>query len=164
MKFLLDSMLGRLAKWLRVMGYDVHYQQEYRLTELYRFTKQNRVFISKDSKLISKIGGILLKGNNITDQIKELKTKLDLNPDPNNWFSRCIICNAGLKKADPEYAKDFVPEYVFIQNKDKIKFCPSCNRFYWPGTHKKRMILQLKKWGFNYLAIIALIISEAFSA
>ena len=148
MKFLLDSMLGRLAKWLRVMGYDTHYQKEYGLPELYELVKGERIFVTRDLKRFNKIGGILLKGNRLEDQMKELRAKIDLSPDPKDWFSRCIICNTRLKKADMEYAKDSVPEYVFFQNKERIKFCPSCNRFYWPGSHKERMIMQLKKWGF----------------
>ncbi len=165
MKFLLDSMLGRLAKWLRIMGHDTHYQKSYKMSQLYGLIKEERVFITRDSKRANIIGGILLKSDKIEDQVLELKSKIDLRSDPNEWFSRCIICNTKLKKADPQYAKDEVPEYVFIQNREKIKFCPCCNRFYWPGTHREKMIAQLKKWGFyNYLAIIALIISEAFSA
>ncbi len=148
MKFLLDSMLGRLAKWLRVMGYDTHYQQRYRLSELYRLVKGDRIFITRDLKLAGRLGGILLKNNDIGDQMQELRTKLDLKPDPDRWFSRCIVCNTELNKANPEDAREFVPEYVFIQNKNRIKFCPFCNRFYWPGTHRKRMIAQLKRWGF----------------
>lgn len=148
MKFLVDSMLGRLAKWLRIMGYDTHYQRSYRLSELYKLSKQDRIFLSKDRRLIRRIGGLLINSDKIDDQIKELKEKLDLKPDKDRWFSRCIICNTKLDIADPEYAKEFVPEYVFIQNKDRIRFCSLCNRFYWPGTHRERMISQLKKWGF----------------
>lgn len=148
MKFVLDSMLGRLAKWLRTMGYDTHYQQKYRLIELYELVRHDRIFVTRDSKQVNKIGGILLKSDNVGDQVQELRIRLNLRPNPTDWFKRCIICNTILRKANPEYARDLVPEYVFLQNRDKIKFCPHCNRFYWPGTHKKRMILQLKKWGF----------------
>ncbi len=147
MKFLLDSMLGRLSKWLRIMGYDTHYQRSYKLYEIYEL-KEERIFVSRNRRLVSSIGGIFIENDRVEDQILELKEKLKLRPDPKMWFTRCILCNALLRKAEPEYAEQFVPEYVLIQNRDRIKFCPICNRFYWPGTHRDRMIKKLKELGF----------------
>ncbi len=147
MRFVLDSMLGKLAKWLRVMGYDSYYKKRYTLSEIYSLSK-DRIFITKNTKLAMRIGGILLRKNNVEEQIEELKRYIELKPDPRNWFSRCIVCNTELISADPDDAKESVPEYVYIENKDKIKFCPTCNRFYWPGTHKERMVKKLKEWGF----------------
>ncbi len=147
MKFLLDSMLGRLAKWLRIMGYDTHYQSEYKLHELYKLA-QERIFITKNKTLSSKLQGILLTSNHIEEQIKELNEKLKLTQKPYMWFSRCIICNTKLQSADPQLAQQFVPEYVYVENKNNIKFCPSCKRFYWPGTHRQKMIKKLKELGF----------------
>ena len=147
MRFVLDSMLGKLAKWLRVMGYDSYYKKRYTLSEIYSLSK-DRIFITKNTKLAMRIGGILLRKNNVEEQIEELKRYIELKPDPRNWFSRCIVCNTELISADPDDAKESVPEYVYIENKDKIKFCPTCNRFYWPGTHKERMVKKLKELGF----------------
>ncbi len=146
MEFLLDSMLGRLAKWLRIMGYDTHYQSKYRLGELYRLSK-DRIFVTRNKALYSKLNGVLLSSDILDDQIRELKEKLQLYPDIKNFFSRCVICNRKLIKAPLKLAQEYVPEYVFLENRDKIRYCPSCNRFYWPGTHRQNMIRRLKKWG-----------------
>ncbi|MBW1768681.1 MAG: hypothetical protein JRJ65_16750 [Deltaproteobacteria bacterium] len=108
MKFLADSMLGRLAKWLRVMGYDTYYQSE---------------------------------------QLQEMKQGGNLTPDRSNWFSRCLICNVRLKEAEAEKARESVPEYVLYENLAGIRFCPSCSRYFWPGSHRERMIRQLEEWG-----------------
>jgi len=147
MKFLLDLMLGRLAKWLRIMGYDTYYQSKYKLDELYELSR-DRIFITKNKALSAKLKGILLTSNNIEEQLKELKEKLNLTQKSDTWFSRCIICNTELKKADPQWAQESVPEYVYIENKNKIKFCPVCKKFYWPGTHRQNMIKKLKDLGF----------------
>ncbi len=146
MKFVLDSMLGRLAKWLRIMGYDTYYQPTYRLDELYRLS-QERIFITRNRALAQKLKGILLTSDHIEEQLKELKKKLDLK-NSTLWLSRCIICNTELRNADPEWAQQFVPEYVYMKNKNNIKFCPSCKRFYWPGTHRQNMLKKLKELGF----------------
>ncbi len=147
MKFLLDSMLGRLAKWLRIMGYDTYYQSKYKLDELYELS-QDRIFITKNKALSAKLKGILLISNNIEGQLKELKQKLDLTQKSDIWFSRCIICNTKLRKANPHWAQESVPEYVYIENKNQIKFCPVCKKFYWPGTHRQNMIRKLKDLDF----------------
>ncbi len=147
MKFLIDSMLGKLAKWLRIMGYDTYYQKKYRLNELYNLLKHNRIFLSRDIKLVKKFDGILINSEILDNQIKELKQKLILKPNPKLWFSRCVICNTELLTADFEYTKEHVPEYILMQNY-RVKFCPTCKRLYWPGTHKQKMIKKLKEWGF----------------
>jgi len=146
MKFLLDSMLGKLAKWLRIMGYDTYYQPKYKLWQLYRLS-EDRIFVTKNKRLYSKLNGILLSSDKVGEQIIELKEKLQLDPNTENFFTRCIICNEELIKAPLELAQESVPEYIFLENRDKIRYCPSCNRFYWPGTHRGNMLKKLKEWG-----------------
>ncbi len=142
-------MLGKLAKWLRVLGYDTCYQNAYQSGELYQQIREGRVLISRDFKMISRYpNAVVIHEDGVGRQIIDLKDRLFLKPDMALWFTRCLRCNTILKKVISEEAMDAVPEYVFHMNRSEISLCDSCGRFYWPGTHRKRMIHQLKIWGF----------------
>ena len=149
MKFLADSMLGRLAKWLRVMGYDTHYQPFYHKDAIERLVRQRRTLLSRHKKTADRFpDALFIRSNRVADQINELKNRMDLRPDRSRWFTRCLICNAALEKAHFEVARENVPEYVLYENAAGIRFCPSCDRYFWPGSHREGMLRQLKEWGF----------------
>ncbi len=149
MKFLADAMLGKLAKWLRVLGYDTHYQSQYKPASMNKLIEEGRLLLTRHIEKASLYeNAVLLHGNNVSDQMKELKEKIILESDESNWFSRCLICNALLQDARPEEAQQSVPEYVFYENLKVIRYCSSCGRYYWPGSHRNRMMERLKEWGF----------------
>lgn len=151
MKFVADSMLGKLAKWLRALGYDTCYQRYYRpgVIDLL-VVEEDRRLLSRHKDMSDRYGNaVLLCANRVGEQLAELKDKVYLAPDLSSWFSRCLICNALLKEPSRDAARENVPEYVFFQNMTGIRFCPSCGRHYWPGTHRKRMVRQLEEWGFS---------------
>ena len=77
---------------------------------------------------------VLIQGERIKEQINEVFKKLDIQPNSEMMFSRCIICNVELMDIDKEKIKDKVPEYVF-KTQDDFVTCPQCNRIYWQGTH-----------------------------
>ena len=93
-------------------------------------------------------GALFIRHNNVGDQLIQLKKALSLEPPHENWFRRCIRCNVPLMKAPGRTARDNVPEYVFYENMENIRFCPSCGRYFWPGSHRTRMARQLEQWGF----------------
>lgn len=150
MRFVADSMLGKLAKWLRVLGYDTHYQQYYTLGVIAHLVKDHRRLLSRHDETANRyFNALLIQADHVGDQLAELKHKANLAPDPSYWFSRCLMCNTLLEKPVPHEARENVPEYVYFQNMTGIRFCPSCGRYYWPGSHRKRMIRQLEEWGFT---------------
>jgi len=150
MKFVADSMLGKLAKWLRVLGYDTHYQSHYEGGEIDRRAAEGRVLLTRHRETAERVAGaIFLHGDRIGEQMGELKGKMLLNPDPTTWFSRCLICNVVLEQARSEEARENVPEYIFHQSLSAIRTCPVCGRYYWPGSHRTRMFCQLDQWGFS---------------
>ncbi len=147
MKFVADSMLGRLAKWMRVLGIDTHYQPVYSHQELDRLIAQQRILITRNKKAAEDYpGAILVKANHVKEQLQELK-KEGFIPAPVKPFGLCLRCNNPLQEADLAMAKPFVPDYVLVNNIGKMKYCSLCRRFYWPGTHRLRMEAQLKAWG-----------------
>lgn len=148
-KFLADSMLGRLAKWLRVLGYDTVYLRAHGYGSIEEIIREGRFFLSREKKLEYVYNNIIIiDADCVKDQLAELKKKTGLAPDRSHWFTRCLMCNTFLKDADPDEARNNVPEYVFYSNLSEIRFCPSCVRYYWQGSHRKRMARQLEEWGF----------------
>ncbi len=152
MKFVADSMLGKLAKWLRVLGYDTYYQPyDYRAEEITHLVKQGRILLSRQRLTIKKhSSSLLLQCNRVGEQLVEVKEALHLSPESQAWFSLCLICNVGLKPAREDVARENVPEYVFYHNMKDIRICPSCGRYYWPGSHRTAMIKQLESWGISH--------------
>ena len=143
-------MLGKLAKWLRIMGYDTHYQSSYRIDTIDQLVREGRRFLSRHKETSDRYNNaVLLRSNHVGEQIVELKEAVHLAPDRSKWFSRCLICNVLIEETPPEKIRDNVPAYVFCQNPGGIRFCPSCGRYYWPGSHRKRMERQLAEWGFT---------------
>ncbi len=149
-RFVADSMLGKLAKWLRILGYDIQYQSCYQPGVIDQLVKEGRRLLSRHKEMSYRHSdAVLLHGSLVGEQLNELKEKGLLTHDQAKWFSRCLICNVLIEEVKTDKARENVPEYVFYQNMGVIKFCPSCGRHYWPGTHRKRMLGQLEEWNFT---------------
>ncbi len=143
-------MLGRLAKWLRVLGYDTHYQRFYPSGVLKGLIGPERILLTRDRGLVKCLPEtLLIHSNRVGEQLREVATQTGMTPDTSRWFSRCLICNELLKAAEMEEARERIPEYVYYQGISKIHVCPSCGRYYWQGSHRERMTKQLGEWGFG---------------
>lgn len=137
MKFLLTRELGRLSKWLRILGFDAAYFNQDNISSLIiQALRDNRIIITRNHRLPKSCGIkiVLIKAEKIKEQVSEVLKALKITPGSDMMFSRCIICNAELVGIDKEKIKDKVPEYVFKTQQDFIT-CPKCNRLYWQGTH-----------------------------
>lgn len=147
MNFIADSMLGRLAKWLRALGFDTLYQSRYRSGEIQHHIAEGRIFLTRKAELANTYpSAIYIHSDHVGEQLAQLKAKGLLSP-PASPFTRCLRCNALLAKADTNSARQKVPDYVLYESASAIKHCPFCGRYYWPGTHRQRMEKQLHLWG-----------------
>lgn len=136
-RFILTPELGRLAKWLRILGFDSEYFRGDNTSSLIiQALREDRIILSRNHRLPSPRGMrvFLIKQERIKEQLKEVFGVLGIKPEVDKMFSRCIICNIGLEKIAKEQIKEKVPGYVFNTQEEFI-FCPRCQRVYWPGTH-----------------------------
>lgn len=142
-KFLADNMLGRLAVWLRVLGYDTLYFRDIEDNALIRLAiLENRTILTRDTRLIKRKlvkNFILIKNDLWHEQIKELKGKIKLDLT-SNILSRCVFCNKVLLEIKKEKTKGKVPSYVY-ETQDTFLTCPKCQKIFWQGTH----VSQIKK-------------------
>lgn len=141
MRFIADEMLGRLAKWLRILGYDTAYIRHIRDSELLRLSVgENRVLLTRDSLLIRRRGlknFLFISYDEPFEQIKQVVREFNI-PYPTEPFTRCVICNTLLEPLTREDACRTVPEYV-CKTQEVFGRCPECHKIYWKGTHYERM-------------------------
>lgn len=152
MKFICDDNLGKLAKWLKTLGYDTLFFDSIEDGELVsRALKENRVVLSRDTHLSRfklKLGERLLhiENDKPLEQLKQVVKHFELKPDKKLFFSRCLLCNQVLEKVEKERIKDRLYPYVY-QTQDNFVHCPKCDRIYWSATHVEKMIRTLSEGG-----------------
>ena len=137
-------MLGKLAKYLRFMGYDTYYPNgNLSDNELIKIAKEEgRIIITRDKELARRSNGSFLKSDNYKEQLKEVIENFNLNAD--NLLSRCSICNEPLVPVKKEEIRNKVPAYIYEHN-DEFYMCPKCHRIYWYGTHTEKIEREIKK-------------------
>ncbi len=149
MKFIADMMLGRLARWLRLYGYDTLYGVEDDDEIIKIALAEGRAILTRDSGLAwraTKLGAevILLDSNSLWDQIEELKrlgVKLRELFPPN---ARCPKCNGQIMPVSKEEIRHRVPPSVY-KRYDEFYICQNCGQVYWPGKQWKEMLKMDKK-------------------
>jgi len=136
---LLDGMLGRLAKWLRLLGYDAAYDNQADDLELARRARaEGRVLLTRDRELAGRRGlrTLLVRSDVLEEQVEQ--TVEELGPPSQTALSRCSLCNEPLQATTPEEVAGRVPPYV-LRTQPRFRICPSCGRVYWAGTHLDHM-------------------------
>jgi uncharacterized protein len=137
-----DAMLGRLAHWLRLLGYDTMYWRTGSDEALISFARaEERLIVTKDHQLAGRHGvrALLVEAELLELQIEEVRAALGGQLRP---FTRCPECNGLLADLVHEAARDLVPPYVW-QTQSSFRRCPECGRVYWKGTHWPAMWARL---------------------
>ncbi len=142
-RFAADIMLGRLARWLRVLGFDAR-----SMVIANRFLIASLLFegfipVTRREKFRDREGVIFIRGNHHFEQLRELISLAALGREEVRLFSRCILCNAALEDVLAEVVFGVVPDHVFETVSD-FRRCPQCARVYWPGSHRRKMVRQLE--------------------
>lgn len=138
-------MLGRLAKWLRILGYDTLYFSSLDDNDLVRIARaEGRIVLTRDREMLRRRGidSLLIESDNFEEQIRQVLHDLNLKLDES--FSRCPVCNSPLQNIDKEAVRERVPPYVF-KTQERFSLCPQCDKIYWRGTHWQRMRERLKR-------------------
>jgi uncharacterized protein with PIN domain len=147
-KFAADRMLGRLARWLRVIGQDVIYGRHlsgYGLIHAAR--AENRLILTRDRGLKHKQPPefIFIDSDDYREQLRQVIRECGLRAG-DTLFSRCLECNAVLQLKSKDSVATLVPPYV-LSTQEKLSWCAQCRRVYWPATHHQKMLEELKMIG-----------------
>jgi len=146
LRLIADAMLGTLAKWLRLLGYDTLFDPGWDDDDLVRLARaEERVLLTRDGALSRRRGVRVLwiRNEDLKEQVRQVLADLELAPAGS--FSRCPVCNVSLQDLDHAAAQSRVPAYVH-QTQEKFKICSHCQRVYWRGTHWQRMVEQLAQF------------------
>ena len=151
MKFIVDHNVGKLVKWLRMMGYDTLFftgddDWQMVMTAL----NESRVILTRDTQVMcrgviasGRLKAILIVSDVPEQQIQQVIKALHLDTK-SGLFTLCMEDNQPLKEIDKEQARGRVPNHVF-ETQGKYVECPQCHRIYWKGTHWKAMLGNLEK-------------------
>lgn len=140
-RFVVDTMLGRLARWLRAMGYDTLYPGQADDRHLLQLAwAEERVLVTRDRMLarLAEPRACLIRSERVDAQVLEAVKQLALRIDDREWFSRCLECNERLEPTPREALQGLVPPHVFEAHTAFTR-CPGCARIYWAGSHVDRM-------------------------
>ncbi len=146
MKFIADAMLGRLSKWLRILGFDVLYYPDIEDRELVRLAReQERTILTRDTGLMKRRGlpgVIFVDKDDVFDQLVLLRERLGF--DQAALSGRCAVCNGVIDVVhNKEEVRDLVPEYIYL-NLHEFMRCRDCGRVYWEGSHHRDMMDKIR--------------------
>jgi len=151
-KFIVDINAGKLAKWLRIMGYDALLFTNEDDGKMIRVAlNENRVVLTKDSQIMKrrlvtsgKLKAVLIEGDEPKAQLQQIASALNLDYQFRP-FSVCLQCNQNLIERRKEEVANLVPPHV-LKTQSHYRECPSCHRIFWRGTHWQAMSEELEKF------------------
>jgi uncharacterized protein with PIN domain len=132
--FDVDGMLGRLAKWLRILGFDTAFPRSR--------PSVGRLFVTA-RRSVAYAGAIVVSGDDPSGHLRQVLERAGIRPDPRLFFSRCLICNVPVREVRREDVAGKVPDGVF-QRSRSFHECPECSRIYWEGSHAERIKKRLE--------------------
>jgi uncharacterized protein with PIN domain len=139
MRFIADAMLGRLARWLRILGFDVLYSPDIEDRQVIRIAReQERAILTRDAGLLKNKGArnaILITSDRTRDQLRELEGRLHL--DEAEPLGRCAVCNGTLSVVGNKgEVREAVPDFIYHTFNEFLR-CGGCGRIYWRGSHQE---------------------------
>jgi len=135
--FSVDEMLGTLARWLRILGYDAVYHRDQNDNQIVEFARaEGRLLLTRDRELAMRAGdrGLYVLDDDLIGQLKQVSEEYDLSLD--ETMTRCTVCNGQLDVIDPEDLEGEVPEGA-LRNNNLFYRCRDCGKIYWKGSHWK---------------------------
>jgi len=137
MTFVVDCMLGKLAKWLKILGFDTLFFPKAEDDDLLDIARrEGRTLLSRDTAMLQRAKGVphlFIESEVWEDQIRQVLARFDLY-DKIEPYSRCLECNVRLKPISREAAAKLVAPFV-LESAPSFSVCPRCGRVYWPGSH-----------------------------
>ena len=149
-KFIADNNVGKLARWLRLMGYDTLLLKQKDDGQMIKIAlSEDRVILTKDAQFMKRrlvtngeLKTIHIKQDDPKLQVQEVVETLNLNYHFKP-FSLCLECNQALIGRNKEEVQNLIPPHVF-ETQTQYTQCPACHRIYWPGTHWQAMVKKLQ--------------------
>jgi uncharacterized protein with PIN domain len=147
MRFAADAMLGRLGRWLRVLGYDTFYDAAIADPARVRLAaEEGRMLLTRDRHLLRElrpVQALEVRRDDPLEQLQDLVAALALQ-GPVAMFSRCLVCNTPLEDLDAAEAAVLAQELEYAPP-SPVRRCPCCHKLFWEGSHSRRMRAALRR-------------------
>ena len=151
-KFTVDQNVGKLAKWLRMLGFDSIFFTGRNDSEMVSTAlAENRIILTRDTQIAKRsvaINGLLkvisINSDMLPEQFRQVASELNMDSSRFRPFTLCLEDNGPLVERTKEEVKDRVPPFVF-KTQEKYVECPKCRRIYWKGTHWQKMMEKIER-------------------
>jgi uncharacterized protein with PIN domain len=146
LKFIVDHNVGKMAKWLRMAGFDASlFTGADDAAIVAAALAEDRILLTRDRRIMKRrvivsglIKAILIESDHFKTQVQQILSTLKLDKSSFHPFTTCLECNRRLEECAKEAIKDRVPPYVYL-TQEHFAECPVCHRLYWQGTHWQAM-------------------------
>ena len=145
--FAADRTLGKLAKWLRILGFDTLYKSNISAGRFYEQAGPERVLLTRTKKNRKRFPTqrvIIITSDHPMSQLREVVDETGITEDDVRLFSRCIRCNSPIDPIEKEDVYGLVPDYIW-ETRDRFQICRGCERIYWKGSHWQKCRDIIKK-------------------
>ena len=143
-KFAADRMLARLARWLRLLGADTSFDNSLDGAAMLKVARaEGRILLTRDKRLRNAPDVVFLDSNDLRGQLQQIIGRYPFDVGQ-HALSRCSRCNGLLITIDRDVVRLRVAPFVYAAN-EKFSECPKCARLYWSGTHRERIIGEIRK-------------------
>lgn len=136
-RFAAENTLGKLAKWLRILGFDTLYLPGANSGDLLRGCARNRLLLTRTRRVVGRFHGdriLLIEPDAPRQQVRQVIRELAIDRGQIRLFSRCVRCNAAVVPIEKDEVFGRVPDYVWETHR-LFSTCPGCRRIYWAGSH-----------------------------
>ena len=140
--FAADPSLGKLAKWLRILGFDTLYDPVTGANQVQGGVRTERVLLTRTRRVQRDCPSgslVFILSNDPIDQLREVIKALNLSKSDINPFSRCVLCNTPIEPVQKEAVLGRVPDYVW-ESETTFRQCRRCRKIYWSGSHTSRSL------------------------
>lgn len=149
-RFIVDSMLGKLAKWLRILGFDARCNRIFSNVQIAEWGREGFIVVTRNRRWGSQWPLVQLTPNDPMEQLRELVRFCGIGREEAAPLERCIQCNGELRQIPKEEARGAVPDFIY-QTHPLFHQCPGCGKIYWLGSHPGRIKERIRRelgWTF----------------
>ncbi|MBW2487957.1 MAG: Mut7-C RNAse domain-containing protein [Deltaproteobacteria bacterium] len=145
--FAAEKTLGRLTKWLRLLGFDTLYESDLTDKKFIDTVENDRILLTRTQRIRKQVASrrmIFIESDHLEQQLKQIFRELGLKPGQTRPFSRCLQCNVPIVAVSKDHLWGRIPDYIF-ETHDHFNQCPQCNRVFWPGSHTRRSLAKIQQ-------------------
>lgn len=145
--FAVENTLGKLAKWLRILGFDAIFDAGAGGPDFFRRAARGRVLLTRNRSMQDQVPSerlMLIRSDHPAQQLIEVIRHLNIAFEDVRPLTRCIECNQLIDTVQKATIRDIVPDFVY-ETHEEFRQCPRCRKVFWPGSHASRVAAQIRQ-------------------